>query len=490
MMSNKFRPLHVALVLLSLLLISSAAFAQEAQPGDPCVPAEEHRFQHVGGPENPGTGYTLVCDGAEWKLVTEWSTSSGQSLFQVGNDTDPCDSDKTGRLRYDSGADEWEYCNGSAWGPFEHAATGGDTTPDGFDFTDLTNQNPVALVTSDPVQITGISPPTGLVLVGIITGNGTPEYRTCSDGSSQANCNSTVIEDWTDSDGSIRDNDYIQLRHFTASAGNTQTTEFTVGTYTANWQTTSTDCLGGSGTQSYTTPGQYTFTLPTDTENCAFTITVRAAGGGAISSISGGDGGGTEFSFNPNGVMDVFNILVGGGGRTDGTGGYGGGGTGRSSGGGGASAVMHGSVLLAISGGGGAAGSGGNGFDGAGGNNAGAGGSRGGSNNVGGDSGSAFYPTNGGSDGSDGDTGGQSPQPGGTGYPTFTVSGGAGAYYGGGGGGYGGGGGGEYPLGPGGGGGGYLNIGILSSDYNVISGGAGGSPGGNGENGSVTFYWE
>jgi hypothetical protein len=56
------------------------------------------------------------------------SDTSGNVLFQVDNDTGSCTSAKTGRIRYD-GATTWEYCNGSAWVPFERAASGGCTAP-------------------------------------------------------------------------------------------------------------------------------------------------------------------------------------------------------------------------------------------------------------------------------------------------------------------------------------------------------------------------
>lgn len=104
------------------------AFAQ-VQPGDACSVTDA--TTQVGGPDNPGGGYSLVCDGSNWKTVSEWRTSTGNSLFQVGYDTGACLATKVGRLRYDSAGDAWEYCNGSAWLPFEHAAGGGLAGPAG-----------------------------------------------------------------------------------------------------------------------------------------------------------------------------------------------------------------------------------------------------------------------------------------------------------------------------------------------------------------------
>lgn len=101
--------------------------AQETQPGEACAAGDIHRFKHVGGPENPGTGYMLVCDGSNWKLVTEWDTVTGNTLFQVDYDSAACDALKEGRLRYSSSGDLWEYCHTNAWTAF------GGGTPAGAD---------------------------------------------------------------------------------------------------------------------------------------------------------------------------------------------------------------------------------------------------------------------------------------------------------------------------------------------------------------------
>ena len=53
----------------------------------------------VGGPENQGKGYTLVCDGSAWKVVNEWTPANGASLFQVNNDAGACTAEKNCRIR-------------------------------------------------------------------------------------------------------------------------------------------------------------------------------------------------------------------------------------------------------------------------------------------------------------------------------------------------------------------------------------------------------
>ena len=152
-MKSKTHLYFASFLFLSVLMASSMTMAQQTQPGDACDPSQEHHYQRVAGADNAGSGYELVCNGTEWKLITQWDTGSGQSFFQVGNDTDPCDSDKTGRLRYDSGADEWQYCNGSTWGPFEHAGGSAGGTVAFSPFTDLDNLAPGTLYSSNIVQI-------------------------------------------------------------------------------------------------------------------------------------------------------------------------------------------------------------------------------------------------------------------------------------------------------------------------------------------------
>jgi len=92
-----------------------AAHAQETQPGDVCTAGQIHQYLHSAGPENSGTGYTLVCNGSTWKTVSEWSSATGNTLFQVDYDSGGCNADKEGRLRFESSAGNWEYCHSSSW---------------------------------------------------------------------------------------------------------------------------------------------------------------------------------------------------------------------------------------------------------------------------------------------------------------------------------------------------------------------------------------
>ena len=69
------------------------------------------------GPEIPGSGHFLVCDGAIWISVLDYA-DSGRTLFQVDYDSALCFSSKQGRLRDVSAGDNWDYCDGTSWSAF------------------------------------------------------------------------------------------------------------------------------------------------------------------------------------------------------------------------------------------------------------------------------------------------------------------------------------------------------------------------------------
>jgi len=71
-----------------------------------------------------------ICDGTTWKTVkvTDYTTGTGARISaQIAPDSGTCTAIKTGRIRYD-GTNVWEYCNGSAWTPFDQGACVGPTS--------------------------------------------------------------------------------------------------------------------------------------------------------------------------------------------------------------------------------------------------------------------------------------------------------------------------------------------------------------------------
>ncbi len=230
---------------------------------------------------------------------------------------------------------------------------------------------------------------------------------------------------------------------------------------------------GCTDSQTFSTPGEYTFTVDASNFGCTFKVRVYGAGGGG--GAGAGQGGAAEFDFTPAAMGD-FELYVGETGAASSTiPTLGGGAAGDPSGGdsgGGASAVGYNDgsfTLLMVSGGGGANGSGaagdGGSLNGCGGN--GSNGAEGGCTNVGGGI-SAYLGGDGGSAGGSGaNANGNS---GGAGVAKYLISGGGAGYSGdagGGGGGYGGGEGGDSGGDAGAGGGGYVNSASVDNEVAI-----------------------
>ena len=237
-----------SLAFAAALFVSHPSVAQEAAPGDACSTAG--RFVRSGGPEVAGAGYFLVCDGANWQRAIEYDDAANIGIKQadpkaplhvggeaiIGITTGlACDSDREGGVRYNTTTNALELCDGSSWSAISVAACG-DATPTAFNFTDLVNQSTSTLVTSNILQITGISCTVNVA----VSGEGSPQLRTCSD----SGC-STVLIDWATT-GTIDNNDYIQLRLTTSAAGgDTYSATLSVGTSADVWNATPTgDCTG------------------------------------------------------------------------------------------------------------------------------------------------------------------------------------------------------------------------------------------------------
>ena len=194
----------------------------------------------------------MTCQGGTWVRITESDTSGNLGVRQaapkaplhvggeaiIGSTTGlACDADRTGGVRYSTANDCLEYCDGGgSWTCIAPSACA-DTTPASFSFTNLTSQSASSQVTSNIEQITGL----GCAVNVSISGQGSPQYRTCSD----SGC-STVVQDWTNSTVQIANNDYLQLRLTTsATGGETYTATVTAGNGADTWSaTTSGDCTG------------------------------------------------------------------------------------------------------------------------------------------------------------------------------------------------------------------------------------------------------
>lgn len=169
-----------------------------------------------------------------------------------------------------------------------------DDTPNSYSFTDLTNQPTTTVVNSNIIQITGIN-----VTVTATTAGASSQMRSCADSA----C-SSVINTWASS-VSITANQYLQVRQTTSSAATTTTTAtVTVGTGTPDTWSATTGAGVTPGSQTFSTPGAFTFTIPNYNN-----LTVEVWGGG-------GGGGGYYYPLATGGGQSNWNssaILANGG---------------------------------------------------------------------------------------------------------------------------------------------------------------------------------
>lgn len=146
------------------------------------------------------------------------------------------------RMIYNYDCHVLQYCDGTDWvlvGRKNPACD--DTTSDPFAFTDQIGVALSTLTNSNIVQISGIH----AAATVSISGGGSPKYRTCTNGASGANCDSSVVQNWTSSPGTIQNNQYLQLR-LTSSASNATalSANIDVGGVSDNWSVTT---IGGCG---------------------------------------------------------------------------------------------------------------------------------------------------------------------------------------------------------------------------------------------------
>lgn len=447
---------------------------------------------------------------SDFRLISEGG-------IKLANTTPACDVMSEGVVKYEPGDKKHFFCDGTDWQDFPPLPVFG-CTPDAIAFTDQTGVTPDSFILSNTVTISGLEQ--ACFFVADFEFGGSIVKNSSDTGESFV---------------SIDNGDTVQLRarsHPTTLRPSTATLSGGAGQILADWTTTTAPCAAGSGSQTYTTPGTYSYTPPGSIVGCTFVITVKGAGGGSnhatTTYANAASGGGIQFGWSADGTSADFDILVGGGGDQNGTGGYGGGGNGGTGavalfGGGGASAIKYDNTLIAVAGGGGGARSGYLSSD-----TDGNGAPYGSNFNLQGGyiASPTYYAVGGGPNGQGGvgssvaENGGQGGTStvgtaqngglgtgtgrgtGGTAFPAFSVSGGGGgagmssasSRGHGGGGGFGGGGGGGWAAWVGAGGGGYLKTsGSYSAlvGYTAVQGGLrGNSSAPKGGDGEVIISWE
>jgi hypothetical protein len=191
-----------------------------------------------------------------------------------------------------TGSDDWD-------------VTTGDTTPTAFSFTDQTDVQLSTSTESNILQITGLNISTPVS----ISGDGTPQYRICSD----ATC-SSVAHTWSSAAGTIDNNEYLQLKLTSSSLLSvTNSATITVGTGSDNWGVTT---IPPVGQQAYTTPGTYDWTAPEEVTSVSVVCVGGGGGGHMYGNYSGGGGGGglgykNNISVTPG---ESYTVVVGTGG--------------------------------------------------------------------------------------------------------------------------------------------------------------------------------
>lgn len=191
---------------------------------------------------------------------------TGGGAIVAGASTSACDTTTDGGLRWSAGNSCVEYCNGTIWQCLQ-ASVCPSSLPTSFTFTNQSSVAVSTIISSNIVQITGI---TGCTVEVSIVGQGTPEYRVCSD----ASC-TTVVQGWTSAKTAMTNNQYLQLRLTSSASGNvTYLATVIVGARTVGWNVSTvgdctasppagTFCADGTvyvgispdgGTKMYTTP--------------------------------------------------------------------------------------------------------------------------------------------------------------------------------------------------------------------------------------------
>lgn len=109
-----------------MILISVPAQAQEGPTeGAACTTAGV--MARAGGPEitSPNGGNWLICNGSNWIMAWNFGRDA-RSQVQFDYDTGSCTSLKTGRIRYNSSTNIWDYCNGIGWTTFARQGAASD----------------------------------------------------------------------------------------------------------------------------------------------------------------------------------------------------------------------------------------------------------------------------------------------------------------------------------------------------------------------------
>ena len=220
---------------------ANTAHAQSA--GDACTPTKFTSPIWVPGGSPGGAGQLLVCDGSNWVLLFEYDNDGNVGIAQdtpaaplhvggeaiIGVSTGlACSATTEGAIRYNTTDNNIEVCDGSSWAQIRASAC--DNAPAFLAFPSLTAQSTSTLVMSDILQVSGMD--AGCTTSVGVSGDGSPEYRTCSN----SDC-SSVLQSWTDENNTLDiQGNYIQLRTTTSASTDTSyTVTLNTGGMESDW---------------------------------------------------------------------------------------------------------------------------------------------------------------------------------------------------------------------------------------------------------------
>lgn len=168
--------------------------------------------------------FTLALVGFAPEQAIAQETSGGfvGGSVKIGYDNRTCVSGLAGSIRYNSATSCAEYCDGASWACPSCAVTWDS-------FADLENQPSSTLVQSsiNLVTTSGCSPEV------TVSGDGSPQYRICSD----ATCSAAPA--FTSTSAAIDSGEYIQAQMTSsASSGATSTATVAIGPAATEWTVT------------------------------------------------------------------------------------------------------------------------------------------------------------------------------------------------------------------------------------------------------------
>lgn len=184
-------------------------------------------------------GNAYLGDGGNVRLQDTSAASAPVAKLDIGgyvtidDGGETCDASVEGALRYYTPSTCVQVCDGVTWSCLVTDVCYDQTVTVGY-FENYVNAAPSTLTKS-----TNIRPISGLAACTFeisVTGDGSPQYRICTDGTSDANCTSSEVQTWTSAKGSITNGQYVQLRNTSSpTAGVLYGTRLNIGSSNATW---------------------------------------------------------------------------------------------------------------------------------------------------------------------------------------------------------------------------------------------------------------